>query len=342
MAAAAKDRDPTKIGCFSLDIDGNFHDDDSKKKTFNKPPNYTPDVSVTVKFDLNKGRMAERRDEQKHEKLDNLLDWISGHKQEIIKDGNTQTDFVCRRSLLKEVMSFPFEENKKLRLDVTLHKGIFYLNKGKYPTENLEQQDTQQQPQMGRIEGDWGYKFEQYLTEESTNSVPDMVYNSRESFYNVMKVKLGSHTIVYSSRVDAVSADESGEHSVEFKTVKESKPGTKPFNKYKLRDMWIQSVLGGVPEIICGLRSVEGKTDTGIVIKLKTYKTEKIPTMKDIPGLWKPDKCWKSLDKLLTFIKSNVKENNPSLGLEMQGDDYTIRPPHEFLPETYTTDQPGL
>ncbi|XP_052771502.1 decapping and exoribonuclease protein-like [Mya arenaria] len=327
--------EPKKIGFFSLDINGVFLNNDSKKKTFIEPKRNSDGVLLKP-LDLKKGTMTKKRDENKKPKLDNILQWIKLHGRDM------QTDFVCKRSLLNKIMSTPYDAKKKLRIDVTLYKGIYYLCNR--PKENKPEQTE------CREEEKWGYKFEQYLTEESTDPllIPDMDYNSCEAFYNVMKVQVGSHILVYSCEVDAVSTDESGEHSVEFKTIKHSKLDAEriaTFKRYNLLTWWIQSFLGGVPKIICGFRDDIEKLDTGIVIKLKTKQTAKIPFESDIK--WKTNECFDSLNELLKHIISNVKEDNPRQLLEYPNDKYTVRQrkyytwrntssTYDFLPEWYT------
>ncbi|WAR20934.1 DXO-like protein [Mya arenaria] len=232
--------EPKKIGFFSLDINGVFLNNDSKKKTFIEPKRNSDGVLLKP-LDLKKGTMTKKRDENKKPKLDNILQWIKLHGRDM------QTDFVCKRSLLNKIMSTPYDAKKKLRIDVTLYKGIYYLCNR--PKENKPEQTE------CREEEKWGYKFEQYLTE-------DMDYNSCEAFYNVMKVQVGSHILVYSCEVDAVSTDESGEHSVEFKTIKHSKLDAEriaTFKRYKLLKWWSQSVLVQASEVVdteCSCESV--------------------------------------------------------------------------------------
>ncbi|WAR21017.1 DXO-like protein [Mya arenaria] len=186
---------PEELGCFSLDINREFHDDTSQRKYFIKPLNYD-----NVRFDLTKGYEG--------------------------------------------------------MFAVTLHKGTYYLCE--CPTDQSLAKIKQMMGEKDEEMCGWGCKFEQYLTANSVPT-PDMRYNNCETFYTVVKATIGSHTLVYSGEVDAVSTDEPfGEHYVE----------------YKLRNWWTQSVLVGVPEIVCGLRD-----DAGIVTKLQTYNTQDLPTM---------------------------------------------------------------
>ncbi|XP_052773259.1 decapping and exoribonuclease protein-like isoform X2 [Mya arenaria] len=281
---------PEELGCFSLDINREFHDDTSQRKYFIKPSNYD-----NVSFDLTKGYEGMvKRDEFKDEQIDHLLKWINNHEL-----GNMQTHFICRRGLLNRLMRTMYAKKDDWKFAVSLHKGS-----------------------------------------ADSDPSPDLQYNNCETFYTVVKATIGSHTLVYSGEVDAVSTDEPfGEHYVEFKTITHSALQRNSFKRYKLRNWWTQSVLVGVPEIVCGLRD-----DAGIVTKLQTYTTQDLPTMaSDIPAPWKPNVCFNFLDKLLDFIKSNVTIDDPRLVhlLEFSGRDATCnRLPRDseyaFLHKWYT------
>ncbi|WAR20952.1 DXO-like protein [Mya arenaria] len=228
---------PEELGWFSLDINREFHDDTSQRKYFIKPSNYD-----NVRFDLTKGyEEMVKRDEYKDEQLDHLLKWINNHEL---------------GGLLNRLMRTQYAKQDDWKFAVTLHKGTYYLCE--CPTDQSLATIKQMMGEKDEEMCGWGCKFEQYLTANSVPT-PDMRYNNCETFYTVVKATIGSHTLVYSGEVDAVSTDEPfGEHYVE----------------YKLRNWWTQSVLVGVPEIVCGLRD-----DAGIVTKLQTYTTQDLPTM---------------------------------------------------------------
>ncbi|WAR20944.1 DXO-like protein [Mya arenaria] len=236
---------PEELGCFSLDINREFHDDNSQRKYFIKPSNYDD-----VRFDLTKGYEGMvKRDEFKDEQIDHLLKWINNHEL-----GNMQTDFICRRGLLNRLMRTPYAKEDDWKFAVTLHKGTYYLCE--CPTDQSLATIKQMMGEKDEEMCGWGCKFEQYLTA-------------------IVKATIGSHTLVYSGEVDAVSTDGNfGEHYVEFKTMKHSALQRPGFKRYKLRNWWAQSVLVGVPEIVVGLRD-----DAGIVTKLQTYKTQDLPMM---------------------------------------------------------------
>ncbi|XP_052773258.1 decapping and exoribonuclease protein-like isoform X1 [Mya arenaria] len=322
---------PEELGCFSLDINREFHDDTSQRKYFIKPSNYD-----NVSFDLTKGYEGMvKRDEFKDEQIDHLLKWINNHEL-----GNMQTHFICRRGLLNRLMRTMYAKKDDWKFAVSLHKGTYYLCE--CPTDQSLAKIKHMMGEKDEEMCGWGYKFEQYLTASSADSdpSPDLQYNNCETFYTVVKATIGSHTLVYSGEVDAVSTDEPfGEHYVEFKTITHSALQRNSFKRYKLRNWWTQSVLVGVPEIVCGLRD-----DAGIVTKLQTYTTQDLPTMaSDIPAPWKPNVCFNFLDKLLDFIKSNVTIDDPRLVhlLEFSGRDATCnRLPRDseyaFLHKWYT------
>ncbi|WAR21026.1 DXO-like protein [Mya arenaria] len=297
---------PEELGCFSLNIKREFQDDTSQRKYFIKPSNYN-----NVKYDLTKGYQGMvKRDEYKTEQLDHLLKWINTHEL-----GNMQTYFICDRGLLKRLLHTPYVKKETWKFAVTLHKGTYYFCE--YHTDQklafIKQMTGGRDEEMCA----WCFKFEQYLT-------ANMQYNNCEAFYTVVKSQVGSHTLVYCGEVDAVPVNpdgSKGDHYVEFKTTSYSALQRGKFKRFKLLKWWTQSVLAGVPEIVCGIR------DAGIVSKLQTYKTQDIPR---IAGL-------------LTFIKSNVTEDNPRLVhlLEFSGSDATctrlpLDSEYAFLHRWYT------
>ncbi|XP_052773428.1 decapping and exoribonuclease protein-like [Mya arenaria] len=304
-----------EIGCFSLDINREFQDDNRQRKYFIKPSNYN-----NVRYDLTKGYEGMvKRDEYKNEQLDHLLKWIRKHEQ-----GITQIDFICDRSLLKRLLSTLYTRKEDWKFAVTLHNSTYYLC-----DYHTDQKLALKQQMMGGKDEEmcaWGFKFEQYLTASSKDSVPnpDLQYNNCEAFYTVVKSQVGAHTLIYCGEVDAVPVNPDGsmgEHYVEFKTTSHSSLQRGSFKRFKLLKWWTQSVLAGVPEIVCGLRD-----DAGTVTKLQTYKTQQLPTMAgDIPDPWKPNVCFNFLDQLLTYIKSNVTIDNPRLVhiLEFSGGEVT-------------------
>ncbi|WAR20967.1 DXO-like protein [Mya arenaria] len=319
---------PKEIGHYSLGSEIQYNK--TQLKYFIPPSDYND-----VEYDLKKEYQGMENREEKQ--IDHILKWIHdsvGPRGEVdpdqtgLKDdSDVSTDFVCRRGLLKKLLCTTCARNDYWKFAVTLHHGTYYLCE--YPTDK-ELKRVKKMTNEDKMTCAWGHKFEQYLTADSKGSVPnpDLPYNINEGFYTVMESKVGAHTLVFSSEVDAVSLEipdgttgPSVEHYVEFKTTTHASLEKVSFKRFKLLNWWSQSVLAGVPEIICGFRD-----DAGLVRKLETYTTQDIPTIAgDIENPWKINVCWNFLDHLLTFIKSNVKEDDPRIIhlLEFLGGDVT-------------------
>lgn len=67
-------RKPVEVGCFSLDVNRSFHDDNHQLKYFHPPR--------TIDFDLRAGyKDYVERDDDVKEHLDHLLMWIDKHRE---------------------------------------------------------------------------------------------------------------------------------------------------------------------------------------------------------------------------------------------------------------------
>ena len=80
-------RQPKQVGCFSLNEERLFLDDDSRLRFYSPPE--------VVNFDLRVGyKEFIRRDEDKKDRLDDMLRWIKKHPEtfELSGDGGSQSD----------------------------------------------------------------------------------------------------------------------------------------------------------------------------------------------------------------------------------------------------------
>jgi len=98
-------REPSEIGCFSLDDKRKYHDNNNQLKYIIKPP--TMDY---LSMDLNVGyHSAIRKDFGKNEKIDTLLTWILNNQNKVCEKFRHPTeeklniDFVCFRGLLTTI-----------------------------------------------------------------------------------------------------------------------------------------------------------------------------------------------------------------------------------------------
>ncbi|KFM75770.1 Protein Dom3Z, partial [Stegodyphus mimosarum] len=196
-------RQPTEIGCFSLDGERQFHDDNHQLKYLVMPRSITG-----LHMDLNKGYSeAIKKDFQKKEKIDTMLRWILTH-QERVKNvfmthgtNTIKIDFVCFRGLLTEICSTTYENKEDWLICATKYKSVIFLCA--FDTE----QDVQRREKMterDKLMSSWGYKFEQYMVSDSQNTKPNtsIPVNEKEEYCIMLKGRLNNHTLLYSAEVD--------------------------------------------------------------------------------------------------------------------------------------------
>ena len=138
------------------------------------------------------------------------------------------------------------------------------------------------------------------------------IINNSEAFCSVVRARLNKHSLLFGAEVDCCSLQEEEvvpTHSyVELKTSRlmESMRHLKNFANFKLIKYWAQSFLAGVPKVVCGLRD-----DDGIVRKIETYDTLKIPNIaRSNNATWSASVCMNFCDTFLSWMKSVVTEDD--------------------------------
>ncbi|XP_060587570.1 decapping and exoribonuclease protein-like isoform X2 [Ruditapes philippinarum] len=326
---------PVEMGSYSLDINKKFIDSDVGLRYYIQPPNLQK-----VYFDLNHG--FETRHIKERGRDINILYWIKGHMGTEEASERLDADFVTQRGLLTKLMLTPYVENENegWYIAVTLFNGTYYLNE----VESDEKKERERKT-VDDIESCRGWKFEQYLTADTSNGKPntDIPYNNCEGFYKVVKSKLKNHSLVFSGEIDAVKVDEvKGNSYVEFKTTKEIRMGQRylrNFQRYKTKHWWVQSYLTGTKEIVCGF-----KDKNGIVNRVHTFKrADMLIIAKDAREPWKPNVCFNYLDLFLSTVKSKITHDDYRIVYTLKWNPHKpvmISPPlrdseFNFLPEWY-------
>ncbi|KAL7633295.1 UNVERIFIED_CONTAM: hypothetical protein RMT77_016400 [Armadillidium vulgare] len=336
-------RNPLFIGDFSLDSKRNFHADKRNLKFI--------DLSYLTKktrFDLNKNidkSVKKNISETKTEKLDKLLQWILCNKEKFFTEESKETgfkslstDFVCFRGLLTELLCTPYEYREGWIIYATRFAGTIYLVAVDTPEK---EQQRLSETGLNKAMSSWGYKFEQYMTNENTNEG----VNENEEYCCVMRSRLLNHSLVYGAEVDG--ADESLYHSphsslsafIELKTCKElvNQREINNFYRFRLRKWWAQSYLVGIPRVICGFRNLKG-----VVHSLKSFNVDEMPSMSKIH--WDKDVMFNFLNEFLSWVKIVVEEDKPNLVYKFQrspGEESITCTPlqpesgEEFLPKFY-------
>ncbi|GIY09904.1 decapping and exoribonuclease protein [Caerostris darwini] len=229
-----------------------------------------------------------------------ILFWLAHHSHVLGSEfrgkslKTSKVDFISVRGTLALIMCTPYIDN--------FYRNSWEICASKY--SGLKRQS-------------WGFKFEQYITTDTVDGVPDISSKTHqlEEYCVVLKSILNSHTLLYKAEIDAVipHRDLSPEISttssyIEIKTARSLKTETEKyyFYRYKMAYWWAQSYLAGISEIICGNR-----TDAGIINSIDVLRVSNFP--KEAHGMWSPDVCLNFCDKFLNFLKRVMIEDDPNV-----------------------------
>eukprot|EP00039_Didymoeca_costata_P002390 m.59844 g.59844 ORF g.59844 m.59844 type:complete len:374 (-) comp11276_c0_seq4:92-1213(-) len=311
---------PEEVGCFSLDMERNFHDDDSELRVYQ-----CPKMGVSLRQGYTE---FVAKDEQANadEHLNNLLRWIIAHSDRRKDLGNV--DFVTWRGQVTKMMLTPYETKNGWKLAAILHKGTIYLSAIETEESKLEKQNrTARQQEMCY----WGYKFEQYCTKSiHQQEQPGDTVNSNPEYVSVAKIRINNISLLIAGEVDCIclppnetKAPPIGKRNyVELKTnvLLESRR-IYTFERYKLLKFWAQAFLLNIPNVIVGFRD-----DEGIVKKLQTFKTQEIPKfVRGKEHAWDGTLCLKFQYELLGFMQSVVTKPNTAYIFQYDPQDACIR-----------------
>ncbi|XP_019957361.2 decapping and exoribonuclease protein [Paralichthys olivaceus] len=337
-------KQPVEVGCFSLDAERRFFNDDRQMRYYEGPER-------SPNFDLRDGYKDRfiKRDDSVKEKLDHILRWIIANKTKCIPSATTASsraldaDIVTWRGHLTKLLTTPYETREGWLLAVTMFKGTVYISEVETEAARRDRENrTERHEEMMY----WGYKFEQYTCADKLHSLPDPsgVVNTNEAFCTVVQTRLADHRLLFSGEVDCRDKDPNAPAPpacyVELKTSAEicTPKQRSNFHRFKLLKWWAQSFLPGVPRVIAGLRDHEG-----VVVSVETFHISKISHLiKNEYNCWKPTVCMNFCCDFLSFVKHVATEDNPSVvylfSWEPHRDvTYSIHrdSPYSFLPRWY-------
>ncbi|KAF9429777.1 hypothetical protein BGZ94_009545 [Podila epigama] len=155
----------------------------------------------------------------------------------------------------------------------------------------------------------------------------DNIVDTNLQYCTVARTKIGNNSIIMGAEIDCTSEPKQpSPHNplsnyIELKTsrVISNKREESNFERHKLLKFWAQSFLPGVPTIIVGFRDDDGK-----VVQVQTFKTMEIPRLvRGKEGAWDSTICINFLDSVLSFLKTLIVKDDPSLT-------YTIRWAYPF------------
>ncbi|KAG8748230.1 decapping endonuclease targeting mRNA [Ceratobasidium sp. 414] len=128
-------------------------------------------------------------------------------------------------------------------------------------------------------------------------------------YCSIVKTKIGAERIILGGEVDCCRDQYTGQPDsyVELKTsmVIRNAQDEQRFER-KLLKFWAQSFLLGVPEIVVGFRTPQGRLTT-----LQTFQTLALPRMvRGKPGAWDPNTCLVFAGKLLRFVRTTLETDS--------------------------------
>ncbi|XP_065297553.1 decapping and exoribonuclease protein-like isoform X2 [Dermacentor albipictus] len=272
-------------------------------------------------WDLNIGyEYAQHRTGESSPSTHNLLRWIMRNKDKVVTPSSQEaesprTHFVCGRYTLATLLRTPFEEDEAWRIAACRHRDIVYMRT--IPRkEGVERSLSDiRDPHRHRLSY-CGKKFQLLMTTDEAGAAPkeNEVVSESDAYNVVLRCQLGSHSIVLGAEVKAVDPSvqcEPGSTAgyVEFRTYggKFKKKNRYRFYRHVLLRWWAHCRLAGCPKAFCGFRN-----ESGMIFSIEEFDVIRMP--EKAAGKWSEDVCMKFCDKLLSFIKRRVEENDGRSG----------------------------
>ncbi|KFM59958.1 Protein Dom3Z, partial [Stegodyphus mimosarum] len=211
------------------------------------------------------------------------LHWILENEKSLNSHYRSPVDFITVRGTLVLVMCTPYAKgsyHSQWEICATKFNGTIYFSAIDTDIDKAEQTNASLKYLLCQS---WGYKFEQYMTTDTIDGNPDIwsTTHQLEEYCVMLENILNSHSLLYKAEIDAVVPHRfprpgSGDTTcyTELKTSRSLTTIAQDYNfrRYKLVAWWAQSLLAGIPEIICGMRN-----DNGIVHSLKIFRVNSIP-----------------------------------------------------------------
>ncbi|KAM4696968.1 decapping and exoribonuclease protein [Rhinophrynus dorsalis] len=339
---------PSEVGHFSLDEKRNYHGDARRLRYF-CPPKGADGRRASLDWDVMDGYETHyvRKDEEEKEGLLHILTWLKENRRKLGGSKRpVERDFVTWRGHLTKILCTPYENQEGWQLAVSLFRGTLYISERE--TAEARKKREERSNQMDRLLYS-GFKFESYMCSDSPESLPSSseVVNTNEAFCSVLLARLASHSLLISGEVDCTnpSAPSAVPPScyVELKTSGQIRNPhqQRSFNRYKLIKWWSQSFLLGIPLIVAGFRSPEGR-----IVSLENYRTSDIPRLvRDDRNSWDPAVCMNFCNAFLSYVKRVVTKDDPLLVYLFSwkpGSDITFTvhtdPDYIILPHWYVED----
>ncbi|KZT41813.1 RAI1-domain-containing protein [Sistotremastrum suecicum HHB10207 ss-3] len=280
--------------------------DNSSLRYFIEPPRNA---------DLGYGIQRWIRKPEERARLDGLL--VACLRKEV-KAERKRADFITWRGIMTKIFTAPYEQREGWDLNVMCVNGTIYLEEHVSDRQLDLKQDLA--PDHLRMTY-YGYAFESYCT----RSEPPLKQNgdgntpapskpgwggdvdTNVQWCSVVKTKLGDLRLILGGEVDCVRDTYVGQPDtfVELKTsaeIRSTYKGDKRKFELKLLKFYTQSFLLGVPEIVVGFRSPEGR-----LTQYLPFQTSRLPKLvRESTKQWEPGTCVQWAHETLQFLKRTV------------------------------------
>ncbi|XP_054719075.1 decapping and exoribonuclease protein-like [Uloborus diversus] len=204
--------------------------------------------------------------------MEQMLRWIIHQNFNDVDPRNNVTDFVTTRGTLQQILCSPYHffpsDSWSIcasKLKNTIYFALVETDEKVLQHAYLSERDKQMIA--------WGFKFEQYMTSNSSYGAPDMssLTYQLEDFSIVLRSKLNEYSLLYKAEIDGLRSGASAgipSNYIELKTSRNSPPyySDISFLRSKSVKWWAQIFLAGVRDIVCGFRD-----NDGIVTSIETF-----------------------------------------------------------------------
>ncbi|CAN8017792.1 unnamed protein product, partial [Ixodes persulcatus] len=189
-------------------------------------------------------------------------------------------DFVCKRGLLSRLARTPYKTDDVWRFSATLFRGTIYLcevtseSRAAWETENSEV-IRQAEFQI--------HKFKKFMASAQPGISPDMdaPLMCFDQFYVVLKGRLESHSLLFTTEVDAIDNDvphdpgSTAAYVRLWSTIHTTcMSQVLKFRRHKLLTYWSQCFLEGFPRVLIGFKTVDHK-----VRSVKSYSVQEMTVL---------------------------------------------------------------
>ncbi|QIW98338.1 hypothetical protein AMS68_003856 [Peltaster fructicola] len=270
----------------------------------------------------------QKHDDTIDEHLDALLDTLQAHEEQTSQ--KVEADVLTWRGMMTKILIAPYDRFDGFEMNATFSKTADTLSflEEHHAAKRQNEQARPQRPRPGQPSPAemqyWGYKFEALSTlaqrrveapREVIENRSKQIVNNSEQYCSIVQTGIGDTNLVIAGEVDAVLGEKPEDTSeaipwVELKTTKEIE-NQKDADKYedKLLKFWAQSFLLGVPHVVVGFRSMDGR-----LLRIEQIDTHRIPTIakqmaaRENRRTWDGNLCVNFAADLLGFLKKHVNQ----------------------------------